>query len=115
MSGGPVRGAGDLDQRVAIVELVETQGDGGTVSVAEQTAATVWAKVEPVRGQERLLADRERGVQTYRITGRNSGAWAALATDDKLSWRGVKLAVKTAPVAGRAAYRTIEAEAGIAT
>jgi SPP1 family predicted phage head-tail adaptor len=74
---------------------------------------SVWAKVEPVRGQERVLADQSRGVQTYRITARNEGVWRVVTTNDKLVWRGIKMDVKVAPEAAREAMRMIEAEAGI--
>lgn len=106
-------GAGELDQRVSVLRLVETVGEGGTLTQSETTLGTVWAKVEPVRGQERVLADQERGVQTYRITTRNAGVWKQATTDDKLLWRGIKMNVKAAPDAGREAVRVIEAEAGI--
>lgn len=106
-------GAGELDQRVTVVRLVETVGPGGTLTRNEVTLGGVWAKVEPVRGQERVLADQARGVQTYRITTRNAGVGKQVTTDDRLIWRGIKMNVKAAPEPGREAMRVIEAEAGI--
>lgn len=106
-------GAGDLDQRVSVLCLTESVGEGGTLTQVEVSRGSVWAKVEPVRGQERVLADQSRGVQTYRITARNEGVWRVVTTNDKLVWRGIKMDVKVAPEAAREAMRMIEAEAGI--
>ncbi len=106
-------GAGAMDERVAVVQITETPGVGGELTVTETTVATVWAKVEQVTGQERIIADREKGVQTYRITSHNAGVWATLTTNYKLVWRGLTLDIKTQPQMGRGLYRMIEAEAGV--
>ena len=108
-------GSGAMDERVAVTQITQSIGTGGTITETETTVATVWAMVEQVRGQERVISDRERGVQTYRITAHNNGTWATLDTTYKLVWRGLTLDIKTQPQMGRGLYRTIEAEAGIIT
>lgn len=108
-------GAGRLDQRVEVIAVSES-GDGyGGQAVTETSQGTVWAHVEPVRGQERVIADQARGVAGYRITARNFGAWAGVGTGHVLVWNGARLDVRWAPDAGRGALRMIEAEAGRVT
>ncbi|MDW3204573.1 MAG: phage head closure protein [Alphaproteobacteria bacterium] len=107
--------AGSLDQRVAVQRETRVADGYGGAAVSWSTQATVWARVEAVRGQERVIADQDRGVVGYRITARNAGVWAGVTAADRLVWAGVVLNVRGAPAAGRAAYRTIEAESGVNT
>lgn len=86
-------------------------GGGGVVTWV--VLATVWAKVEEVRGQERVVADRLAGTVTYLVTLRNVGAGAELTTADRLVWRGQTLNIRRAAPGQRVLYRTIEAEAGV--
>lgn len=106
-------GSGSMDEQVSIIQISQSIGAGGTITPTETTVATIWANVEPVRGQERVIADRERGVQTYRFTAHNNGTWATLDTTYKLRWRGLKFDIKTQPEMGRGLYRMIEAESGV--
>lgn len=106
---------GDLDQRITIQEHTRTSDGAGGGEYSWSDVGDVWAKVEPVRGQERVIADQERGTQTYRITGRNNGDFANIATGDRIIWGGLTLNVRTAPNGGRALYRLIEAEKGVET
>jgi head-tail adaptor len=106
-------GAGALDQSITIVRVTETKDDFGNPERTEQTVGTVRAEVEPTRGQETVIADRQRGVQSYRVTARNQGVWQAVTARDVLVWGPTRLNVRSAPDAGRALYRTVEAEAGV--
>lgn len=106
---------GDLDQRITIEEYTRTPDGAGGGEYSWSTVGEVWAKVEPVRGQERVIADQERGVQTYRITGRNDGDFAGIVTGNRIIWGSLTLNVRTAPDVGRALYRLIEAEKGVET
>ncbi len=105
--------AGELDQRVMIKRKTDVDDGQGGSAPTEVTVGTVWAKIEPVRGQERVIADRQAGTQTYRITARNQGHWAGVVTTDTLVWNGSEMNVRTAPAAGRDMYRMIEAEIGV--
>jgi SPP1 family predicted phage head-tail adaptor len=104
---------GDLDQRVSIVRFTEAVDQYGNPITNETTVGTVWAHVEPVRGQERVIADRQRGTQTMRFTARNQGDWATVTPADVLRWDGDDYNVRSAPNAGRALYRIVEAERGV--
>lgn len=108
-------GAGGLDERVEIVRRVSVSDGYGGETVSDQSQGTVWAGVEAVRGQQRVIADQARGVAGYRVTARNDGAWASVSDGDVLVWRGLRLDVRWAPHAGRDLLRTIEAEAGRVT
>lgn len=105
--------AGDLDQRLYVRSQVKTPNGLGGNSAADSWTIRVWAKVEPVRGQERAIADAQAGVQTYRITVRNNDTGKALTTRSVLRWHGVELNVSSAPDAGRALFRVLEAQAGV--
>lgn len=105
--------AGRLDQRVSVVRMTETADGGGGASVTAATLGTVWARVEPVRGQERVIADRQAGVQTWRVTARNAGIWSGITEADRLTWGSLTLNVRAAPPVGRAPFRTVEAESGV--
>ena len=106
---------GALDERITIKQESETPDGGGGATVALVDVGTVWAQVEPVRGQERVIADQERGVTTYRITVRNDGDGAAITEAMTIVWRSTTLNVTGAPNAGRAMYRTVEAQSGVET
>lgn len=104
--------AGDLDQRLYVRSQVKTSNGIGGGSAVDSWSTRVWAKVEPVRGQERAIADAQTGVQTYRITVRNNDIGKSLTTASVLRWHGVEMNVISAPDAGRMNYRTIEAQTG---
>ena len=106
-------GAGDLDQRVKVIQVTETPDGYGGFTTTPVTVGTVWAKVEPVRGGEQVIADLQRGVEAYRIHVRNSGHGKSLTTNDRLEWRDTTLNVRRAPNAGRKLFRMIEAESGV--
>ena len=56
--------AGELDQRVMIKRKTDVDDGQGDSAPTEVTVGKVWAKNEPVRGQERGIADRQAGTQT---------------------------------------------------
>lgn len=103
---------GDLAERVEVRSDSATPDGYGGYAVSTSWSPALWAKVEPLRGQERVIADLERGVQGYRVTVRNAGTGATISAGSVLRWRGIELNVRSAPTAGRALYRTLEAESG---
>lgn len=108
-------GAGALDQRVIVQEEARAADGLGGYAVSWTTVGTIWASVVPVRGQERVIADQQAGVQTYRVTVRNQDTGAAVTTAHRLVWRGQTMNVRVAPVLGRDMYRTLEADIKVAT
>ena len=61
-------GIGDLDRRVTIEQaaLSPDGAGGGAVSWSELT--TVWGRLQPAAGRERLHAMQLQGAASYRIT-----------------------------------------------
>jgi SPP1 family predicted phage head-tail adaptor len=66
-----VTAVGELRHRLVIEAPVETPDGAGGVSRAWSALATVWAAIEPVDVNERVVADRDIGVLTHKITLRH--------------------------------------------
>lgn len=115
MRGGRRRGlgAGDLDQRVTLERKTRTPDGYGGYDPGWTAQGTLWAGIEAVRGQERLIADREASVATYRVIVHNSGIGAGVTVDDRLIWGAVELNVRRAEPGQRGVYRTLEAESEV--
>ncbi len=89
---------GWLRHRVTI-ETAETTPDGaGGASVAWTDLATLWAHIEPVKGEERVVADHLSGIVTHRVTLR----WRDDITGGmRIAWRGRHLPRARRPRPGR--------------
>jgi len=61
---------GDLRHRISLQELVSIPDGMGGFSEEWQDVATVWASVEPLRGQERYLAQQTLQEVTHKVTMR---------------------------------------------
>jgi len=59
---------GDLRHRITLQELVSIPDGMGGFSEGWQDVATVWASVEPLRGQERYLAQQAVQEITHKVT-----------------------------------------------
>ncbi|MBO6542294.1 MAG: head-tail adaptor protein [Alphaproteobacteria bacterium] len=106
-------GAGALDQTITVKRRTDVSDGQGGSNPTTATLGTVKVHVEPVRGQELVIADRKAGVQTYRLTGRSAGIWSGLLVSDLLVWNGVELNVVSVPDVGRVRYLTVEAQSGV--
>lgn len=103
--------AGELDERVAIQARSRTPDGAGGYSEAWSTVATVWARVRPLSGRERLLGEQLEAPRNYRVTIRRR----AVTADHRLLWRGVALNVRFAPLVGsRELYQDLDCEMGVA-
>ncbi len=59
---------GKLRHRVTIQQLVNTDdGAGGSIETW-QNVATVWAAIEPLRGNERYAAQQVQSTLTHKVT-----------------------------------------------
>lgn len=65
----PIR-SGDLRERLTIQQRTSTPDGQGGRDVEWSTLATVWAKVEPLSGTERVQAGAETAVVSHRVTVR---------------------------------------------
>lgn len=111
MRGGA--GSRSRDQRVTVEResFVADGGGGGEKTWTSQ--GMLWARVEAARGQERVIADRHAGTQSYDVTVPNDGIGATLTTADRLVWGSIVLNVRQAPDAGRAVVRKLVCEEGV--
>lgn len=71
---------GDLRHRVTLQRPTEGVDELGNPTTVWQDVATVWASVEPLRGQRQLVAQQAFGLVTYRIRMR-------YRRDVSVSWR----------------------------
>jgi SPP1 family predicted phage head-tail adaptor len=62
--------AGDLNRRLALEAPVETDDGAGGVTRSFGTAATLWARVTPVRARSDTVADSLAALVTHRIVVR---------------------------------------------
>ena len=69
--------AGHLRHRVAIQQAVESKGATGQTVRVWSTVKTVWARIEPIRGEERIAAQQTQSKQTHRVSLRHN-AYPAL-------------------------------------
>lgn len=82
--------AGQLDERVTLQAKAATQNALGEVTGAWADVATVWAKVEPLRGREFFASGQMNSSVDHRVTIRwRSGVVPTM----RLQWRGQPLEV----------------------
>lgn len=65
---------GTYRQRLVVQQEHPVADTGGGNVMGWTTLKTVWAYVEPMRGQEKLLSGASTGTVTYRITMRYDSA-----------------------------------------
>jgi SPP1 family predicted phage head-tail adaptor len=83
--------AGDLDQRVKLYHRA-LRGDGsGGATNTPSLYATVWAKVDPVRGAENKQAQRQDAVSNYIVTIRSR---TDVVEGDTIVWRSRTMNVR---------------------
>lgn len=105
-------GAGDLDQRIRIEAKTRVEDEGGGSAEAWTPVATVWAKVWPVSGRERADAQQVQAATMMRFKLRHR---AGLTAGMRIVWQGKAHNIRFIADAGpRAAFFTIDAEAGVA-
>ena len=102
---------GEMTERVAIRQRTRVADGGGGYTTTWATVATVWAKVRPMRGDNRFAAAQLEARRDYEVTMRYR---AGLSDEAVLVWRGQTLGVRfIADFGPRAGYLRIECEAGV--
>lgn len=110
-----IENAGALDERITITREALTPDEIGGAVPSWSHVATVWAKVAPLSGRERDMANQTESPRNYRFTVRRSAQSAAFTTKDRLTWRGKVMNIRFIADAGpRGEYMTIDAEDGVA-
>lgn len=87
MSLNPYRGEriGNLRERVELQEKTVEQNEFGEEIVTYETIETVWARVEPLKGQERFEAQQVTAKLSVRIYVRHR---TDLSVQDRVVWDG---------------------------
>lgn len=81
--------AGELDRRITLQRLTETDDGYGTVADSWADLATVWAKLMPVLGAEKLAAQEVGGTARRKFKIRRSSAVTDLTAKDRVVYSGV--------------------------
>lgn len=107
---------GQLDQRVTFQRLAQVADGLGGYTQSWSDLFTCWAKVEPLRGSERLMAEQLEDPRDYRVTVRRSSDSAGVTAADRVSWRGAAMNIRFVADAGpRPLYLSFECERGVTT
>lgn len=100
-----------MRERVAIKVKARAKDDLGTDIVTETTLATVWAKVQPLRGQEAKDVGRLAPKQLYLITIRHR---TDLTTDNLIVWDSKTLNIRSVQNRDeRSQFLSMECEDGV--
>jgi SPP1 family predicted phage head-tail adaptor len=103
--------AGELDQRVIVQRHVRVPDEGGGYAESWEDEATVWAKVEPIGGRERVQAQQTEAPVNYRITVRRR---TDISAGDRLLWLGRVLNIRFVGLPGlRQPFMEMDAEMGV--
>ena len=106
---------GELNERITIQrETLSDDGQGGTTrSLA--TLVTVWAKVAPLSGRERDMANQTESPRNYRFTVRRTSDTAGILAKDLILWRGKTMNIRFIALnTTHELYLQIDAEDGVA-
>lgn len=87
--------AGQLKKRIAIQVATETKGTTGQTVKTWATAATVWAAIEPIEGEERIAAQGVQAKLTHKVILRHS-AYPTLTSAHRFLF-GTRIFEITAP------------------
>lgn len=99
--------AGDLDQRVTLLEKGGAPNGMGGTTETWTAVATVAAKVVALNGREQVIAMQVAPATTYRVTIRSR---SGVSEEMRLSWAGKTLDIRSAPPAQRSAFMTLTCE-----
>lgn len=92
----PVR-AGRLTERVTVQrEGADIYDSRGQVETAPDTVATVWARVNPLSGEEAVTARKIEANTTHEVTIRYSSDVAHITPEWWLLWSGRRLDINQA-------------------
>lgn len=97
--------AGQFDQRITLQSKSVTRSEIGEEIVEWQDVATLWARVEPIRGREWFAAAQMQSAADYRVTIRYR---AGVTRDMRIVWRGEPLDIVGEPIDVNARRENIE-------
>lgn len=97
--------AGQFDQRVTIQQKSVTRSAIGEEVPTWATFATVWARVEPIRGREFFAAAQMQSATDHRVTIRYR---TGITRDMRVLWRGIPLDIVGEPIDVNARKENLE-------
>lgn len=108
--------AGEMDQRVTIRQVTETQNEYGTLVETETDLGPFWARVRPMTGNEREASNQLEAQADYLFVFRyDVHVENNIQPDNTLLWEGYKYNIRFIKDRGpRAQYLEIEAQRGVA-
>lgn len=106
---------GDMNERITIQrETLADDGQGGSTRTLG-TVATVWAKVAPLSGRERDMANQTESPRNYRFTVRRTSETAGVLARDLIFWRGKIMNIRFIALnSPKEKFLQIDAEDGVA-
>lgn len=103
--------AGKLDQRVVFERYDKIEDGMGGFAEDWKVLNTVWARVVPLSGRERDVAQQLNAMRNYRIQVRRTMQTGQLTEADRIRWNGKRLNIHfIADKGSRAKYMYIDAE-----
>lgn len=102
---------GQLDQQVTLYRGSKvSDGMGGATQTLVAYASGIWAKIEPISGDERTEAQRTEARRKYRVTIRYR---AGVREADVVEWAGRRLNIRFIETwGGRELYTRLDCEMG---
>lgn len=97
--------AKSLNQKVTIQQKSVTRAANGEEIVSWVTFATLWARVEPIRGREFFAAAQMQGAVDYRVTLRYT---PTITRDMRVLWGSIVMDISAEPINVSAANRWTE-------
>lgn len=99
---------GELDRRITFVDKsAECENKWGELVPCEREIATVWAKVEELRGKEKLKAGKDYATMDIQVICRYRDD---ITTDMIIEYEGRELEIKSIIELGRRRYLEIMCE-----
>lgn len=110
----PRPSTGELTEQITLEsKTTASDGQGGSTPTWTAYATDIWAKVEPMRGSERMASARPEGVSMYVVTIR---AGPDVQEKHRMKWGTRYLNIRFVQARGpRPLYLVFEAELGAAT
>lgn len=106
---------GEMNERITIQrETLADDGQGGATRTLA-TVAAVWAKVAPLSGRERDMANQTESPRNYRFTIRRTSETAGVLAKDLILWRGKTMNIRFIGLnSPQELFLQIDAEDGVA-
>lgn len=101
---------GEMTERIQLQRKARVRDGAGGATGSYQTYDTVWARMRPMRGGEKVAAQRQEGKVLYEVVVRNR---EDVREEDRILWEERGLNIRfVPPTSSREQFLVIEAELG---